>query len=115
MVKSDHLPKKFNLRIATLNECQIIEHMYTKIVTNDIYFQLNDTNKKIKIIISKCCVCECVLDDSYVASESNIFCYDCYNSTFKCQICTVFVGKEYFTVDNKILCQDCINNSSDKF
>ena len=69
---------------------------------------LDDTNEQIKLVLAKCCVCEFVLEASYIVSGAKTFCLKCYNIAFKCETCNKEVGEEYFTIDQRIYCDQCI-------
>lgn len=77
---------------------------------NSYYLNLTKLNKKVKLIMSKCCVCDCLLEnDSYIQVDSKVFCQMCYALSFKCQRCDKEMNDaEYYNINSRIYCKVCI-------
>ena len=70
----------------------------------------NSRPRLIKIILSKCCVCSSLLDDSFITSGAKVFCNSCYNLTFRCDLCDVELGQVYYTLEQRLCCENCLND-----
>ncbi len=77
-------------------------------VNENNYLVVDKTDLRIKLVLAKCCVCEFILDGSFLSSGPKTFCLKCYNATFRCYKCNCEVGKEYYTVEQRIFCEKCI-------
>ncbi len=77
---------------------------------NSYNLNLTKINKKVKLALSKCCICDCLLENySYLQVNSKIFCKKCYFLSFKCQRCDKEITEnEYFTINQRIYCKLCI-------
>ena len=108
LIKSNiETAKRFSIRLAVQANSQIVKHEFTwKHVANTIYLDC-DSTESIKLVMSKCGVCECVLDDVFVTSGSSVYCKLCYDAAFRCALCDSILGQSYFTVEKQILCEKC--------
>ncbi len=109
IIKTDsESTKKFSIRLAVMSNSTILSHEYTwSKISNDFYIKLIQSNLSIKLIVSKCCACDEILNELFVISKSNVFCLLCYNAIFRCVKCDNELGNEYFTVENKQMCLNC--------
>lgn len=74
------------------------------------YLVIEKTKEKIKLVLAKCCVCEYILDASFITSGPKTFCLKCYNQAFRCEQCNSEVGKDYYTIEQRIFCETCCLN-----
>jgi hypothetical protein len=65
--------------------------------------------EKIKIVLSKCCICDFLLNIDYVISNSKVYCKQCYDSSYKCSKCNNPIGEDYFTIESDLYCRNCID------
>ncbi len=74
---------------------------------------LKKINKKVKLVLSKCCVCDGLLEsDHYIQTGPKVFCQKCYFQSFKCQRCDEEIRDvEYFTINQVIYCKSCFHKT----
>ena len=80
-------------------------------VENEYFLILNKLNERIKLIVSKCCVCDCLLNfKKSIQTNSKTFCASCYREAYKCEWCSKeILDQNYFTFSHRVYCQHCLD------
>jgi hypothetical protein len=114
VMKSEHMPKRFSVRIKLGASKSVIsqQRFIQRVVSNTLFLMVEESPfEMIKVVVKKCCVCERPLNRNFLNDlNSNSYCVTCFNASFKCELCNHEVGNDYYTIENRLTCISCFNS-----